>query len=112
MDVTLIFVPPGGGETDYAVKLDLPAVPRAGDYINLARHDRPSDAGGIYENFIVRRTWWEVQAGADGARGTTMSIAVECEFALSPFSTDSHRRSCEMYRNRGKNPQEFEETAY
>ena len=36
MKVHLAFVPPGGGETDYAIEFDMPAIPRAGDYISIS----------------------------------------------------------------------------
>ena len=33
MKVVLSFVPPGGGETDFQLEFDLPALPQPGDYI-------------------------------------------------------------------------------
>ena len=39
MKARLMFVPPGGGEIDYALDFDLPAVPQPGDYITVTRED-------------------------------------------------------------------------
>ena len=49
MNVTLTFVPPGGGESDYSLNFDLPGIPRPGDYIRVRR---PKQTGS--EDFIVR----------------------------------------------------------
>ena len=54
MKVSLLFVPPGGGETDYQLEFELPAPPQPGDYISVRREDT-KDLGT--EDFIVRRTW-------------------------------------------------------
>ena len=37
MKVRLCFVPPGGGEANYSLDFDMPAVPRSGDYISIKR---------------------------------------------------------------------------
>jgi hypothetical protein len=55
---TLVFVPPGGGEADYSLDFDLPAVPQPGDYVSIVRGDRNP---AHYEDFIVRRTWWHLE---------------------------------------------------
>jgi hypothetical protein len=44
--------------------------------------------------------------------GGVEKICVECEFALSAYSTMDHKRSCELFRQKGKPLQEFEETMY
>lgn len=113
--MTLVFVPPGGGEADYSLDFDLPGVPQPGDYISVTRPDEEGTA-----NFIVRRTWWSlnypVGARASLTKDTTETgictgLVVECEFALSPYSTEAHKRACESYRNTNK-LKEFEDTAF
>lgn len=98
MKATLVFVPPGGGEANYSLDFELPGVPQPGDYISVMR---PSEQGT--EDFIVRRTWWSLSYSypetviiGDKPRpcGATKSVMVECEFALGPYSTESHKRSC------------------
>jgi hypothetical protein len=55
MLVHSVFVPPDGGEIDYSLDFDLPAVPHAGDYISI---DLEGEDGT--RDFIVRRTWWSI----------------------------------------------------
>jgi len=100
MNVRLVFVPPGGGEADYSLDFDLPAIPRAGDYITIARPDQLGT-----EDFKVRRTWWTLEfpdsqpykTSDDSTQGTVKSIVVECEFAKGVFSSEEHKRACEGY---------------
>jgi hypothetical protein len=61
MKATLVFVPPGGGEADYSLQFDLPAVPQPGDYISVTR---PGQEG--YEDFIVRRARWVLSYPSSG----------------------------------------------
>ena len=56
MKVHLSFVPPGGGETDYSLIIEMPTVPQTGDYISITR---PGQQGA--EDFIVKRTWWNLE---------------------------------------------------
>ena len=53
MKVTLVFVPPGGGETDYQLSFDLPGIPVKGDYIMVSRGDQP---GMMNDNYNARLT--------------------------------------------------------
>jgi hypothetical protein len=117
----LLFVPPGGGETDYALEFDLPGVPQRGDYISVTR---PGQTGT--EDFIVRRTWWlldyphksEMRVSEPNKElppapmGAVKQLCVECEFALGPYPSDDHKRSCETYKRKKGSLQEFEESCY
>ena len=86
MLVRLGFVPPGGGETDYSLDFDVPELPREGDYICI---NRPGQIGN--EDFIVRRIWWNLETvGDENGPGKFIAVHVECEFALSDFSSESH----------------------
>ena len=105
MKVNLSFVPPGGGETDYSILFEMPEIPRAGDYISI---HRPNQAGT--ENFIVKRTWWDLEFDEKAGLGTSKEVWVECEFALSPFSSDNHKRACEGYKIRKGEVKEFDES--
>lgn len=115
MKVRLVFVPPGGGEADYSLDFEMPAIPRPGDYISVMR---PGDDGT--SDFIVRRTWWTMDFpnndlygdSKNPVYGTVQQIAVECEFALGNYSGSAHKQSCEAYRNRKGGIQEFEASAY
>lgn len=123
--VNLTFVPPGGGEIDYGLTMDMPALPREGDYISVTR-ERPKGAtvdddrlGS--ENFIVRRVWWFCKFPDDGKSSHTVGkepigtaeANVECEFAIGPYSSPAHKRASANYETRGKGkPQEFEATNY
>lgn len=107
MKVNLSFVPPGGGETDYSLTMDLPEIPHAGDYISVFREG----ATGT-EDFIVKRTWWQL-AHKDGDKsGTIKEIWVECELALGHMSSESHKRACENYKARTGTLNEFDASMY
>jgi hypothetical protein len=107
MKVNLSFVPPGGGETDYSIPFELPEIPRAGDYISIQR----SNQAGT-ENFIVRRTWWNLEFDEAAKTGTCTEVWVECEFALSPFASENHKRACESYKIKKGELKEFDESMY
>nr|AAX14933.1 ORF108 [Xanthomonas campestris pv. vitians] len=107
MKVNLSFVPPGGGESDYSLPIEMPEIPRAGDYLSVEREGHVGT-----ENFIVRRTWWNLHFDEAKGAGTTKEIWVECEFALSPFSSESHKRSCAVYETRKGKLLEFDESMY
>tara|TARA_Y100000114_G_C11761304_1_gene329898 strand:- start:3554 stop:3886 length:333 start_codon:yes stop_codon:yes gene_type:complete len=110
MKVTLIVVPPGGGEADYEVDFEMPAIPRNGDYIVLNRSDDTyKDKPGM-AYFIVRRTWWSLEY--DDRGGRTNVVAVEVEFAKGPVQSEPHTSSIKMYESRGKKARELENTAY
>lgn len=82
------FVPPGGGETDYSLDFEVPELPREGDYICITR---PGQTGN--EDFIVRRVWWALETEAEPkGPGKVTSIHVECEYAVSDFSSESHAK--------------------
>jgi hypothetical protein len=38
--VSLVFVPPGGGEAEYGLDFEMLSVPRLGDYVSVQRDDR------------------------------------------------------------------------
>jgi hypothetical protein len=115
LKATLAFVPPGGGEADYHLEFELPGVPQPGDYISIVRSRKRGT-----EDFVVRRTWWYLEnpdstPGASAERaltGTTRRVTVECEFARSPYASESHRRKCDAYDSRGLQVENFDESAY
>lgn len=107
MKVNLSFVPPNGGETDYSLPIDMPEIPRSGDYISISR---PNQKG--VESFIVKRTWWNLEFDAQKETGTTKEIWVECEFALSPSSSENHKKACERYAELEGFIHEFDESMY
>ena len=119
--VRLSFVPPGGGEVDYGLTMDMPALPREGDYISVMRenaNDRGPDHVGS-EDFIVRRVWWSCRYPDDGNGSHEVGkepvgiaeVCAECEFALGPYSSAAHKRAANSGKARSE-PQEFEPTNY
>lgn len=125
MKVTLIVVPPNGGESEYNLDFDMPAVPREGEYVTVARDDVLANpqpgAGGeisIYECFYVRRVWWDLRyphskpTSQPGDQGSAFMIAVEVEVARGPHMTAEHRRSCEAFEARGLPVRSFDNSAY
>lgn len=107
MKITLLFVPPGGGETDYGLDFESPGVPQPGDYICIKDSDEP----GRQKNFIVRRSWWYFKSEKNQELGSTEGVTVECEFALSPFSSESHKSACELHSQKRK-VTEFDDSCY
>lgn len=114
MKVRLVFVPPGGGEADYQLQFELPAVPQAGDYISVLR-----DGASGAETFIVRRTIWQLSypqstsaSAPEHEHGKASTIWVECEFARGAYMTDAHKAACDSYEAKGFAVTEHEATAY
>lgn len=106
----LVFVPPGGGETDYSTFMQFAALPRIGDYISITQI---APAGEVLdpdkvgnEDFIVRQVWWigeiPMPEGPDMSVGTS-KVTIECEYAIGPFSSESHKKNAELHsKYRGK----------
>ena len=108
MRVALSFVPPGGGEVDYEAEFELPAIPQQGDYIKIADPRAP----GFSCDFIVRRAWWGLRHSTDENPGPVRKLVLECEFALSGNSSNSHRQACDGYRRTGRPLKEFDDSCY
>lgn len=119
MIVGLVFVPPGGGETDYSLQFKMPGVPQVGDYVSVRREGQdPNDGPGTID-FIVRRTWWhlnypnmDLYGRQPAVHGSTADVIVECEFAVGHTSSNAHKRACKMYADRGMPLKSFEATAF
>lgn len=90
--VTLGIVPAGGGETEYNLPMELPAVPQEGDYISVTR--KGEDITGT-EDFIVKRTWWGLEFDDSKSVGGVREIYVECYPAVAGWSTEDHKRLAE-----------------
>src|SRR5688572_6626032 len=80
LQVQISIVPPGGGEVDHEFSADLHALPRAGDFVAVARPGN-SEGDALY---VVRKVWWRLSPlGARPANPSTMYVAerivVECE---------------------------------
>ncbi|WP_016952961.1 hypothetical protein [Anabaena sp. PCC 7108] len=106
MKVTFSFVPPGGGEANYELEFDLPAIPQPGDYIKIMRDSEEGE-----ESFIVRRTWWNLNSSKSG--NNLKNIVVEAEFAEGAFmDSASHKLSLETYASRGFKVKTFDKSTY
>lgn len=116
-EVTLVVVPPGGGEAEYSLQMNVPALPREGDYVSVMR-DREGPVAGVdigTEDFIVRRVWWAFHYPDDGALfhyagegpvGTLSGVSIECELAKGHYSCERHVKAC------GAKARTFEPSAY
>ncbi|HEX8261487.1 MAG TPA: hypothetical protein VF547_01285 [Allosphingosinicella sp.] len=115
--VTLVIVPPGGGEAEYSLQVAVPALPREGDYVTVMRRREGPVAGKHIgtEDFIVRRVWWAFDYADDGRLyeephdriiGSVNGIGIECELAKGHYSSEAHRRAC------GAGARTFEASAY
>src|SRR4051794_24071442 len=113
MKVTLIVVPPGGGEQDYELDFELPAVPEAGAFISVAREDRKDRPDHGYEWFFVRRAWWDLKyphsapTAREGDTGSLYMVGVEVEPARGRWMSPSHTRACDGYEASGLKVRNF-----
>ena len=116
-EVTLVIVPPGGGEADYSLRMTVPALPREGDYVTVMRNREGPVAGGDIgtEDFIVRRVWWAFDYPDDGALfheagegpvGDLSGVSIECEAAKGHYSSERHVKAC------GSKARTFEASGY
>lgn len=115
--VTLVIVPPGGGEAECSLQMEVPALPREGDYVTVMRQREGPVAGEDIgtEDFIVRRVWWAFHYPDDGALfhyadeapvGELSGLSIECEMAKGHYSSRAHERRC------GPRARTFEASAY
>lgn len=119
--VRLSFVPPGGGEVDYGLTMDMPALPRQGDYISVLREPLPADKPDYHgsEDFLVRRVWWSCKYPEDGRTSHevgkepvgTCEVNVECEFAIGAWSSKAHQANAHTGKARAE-AHVFENTNY
>jgi len=116
-EVTLVIVPPGGGEADYSLRMNVPTLPRAGDYISVLRSGAaPKDDQHVgSEDFLVRRVWWTfdfpddgqmTHTAGEGPVGKVEQIGVECEFAIGHYSSEAHKKGA------GSGALKFDASAY
>jgi hypothetical protein len=116
-EATFVFVPPGGGEAEYSLRMNVPALPREGDYVTIMRSREGPVAGPDIgtEDFIVRRVWWAFQYPDDGALyheagegpvGELNGVSIECELAKGHYSSARHVKAC------GRDAKTFEASAY
>lgn len=110
--VTIVVREPAKLKPDFSLDFNLPNVPSPGDYISI---QRPEHEGLWTEDVIVRHVWYvlshpEKSAITTGEPkvGTVKDIMIECEIALSPYSSDSWRRNAEAASERGAAVEEFE----
>ena len=117
MRIRLVAVPPGGGEAEYALEMESPAVPGVGDYVTVMRKYQGETPAGHFgtEDFIVRRVRWGFTWPDDGKLysasgeepvGQLDALVVECEMAIGAYSSPAHRRGA------GREAQEHEASAY
>lgn len=106
MQIYLVVVPAGGGEAEYTLTMEVPAVPQVGDYITVTRDYKKGPPDDDYigsEDFIVRRVRWSFTYPDDGIMIHTEGeepvgkgkVYVECEMAIGSFSSKAHRRSAD-----------------
>jgi hypothetical protein len=118
MRIRLVAVPPGGGEADYSLEMECPAVPQVGDYITVMReyaNSAPDQDHVGTEDFIVRRVRWGFTWPDNGQHyhtsgqepvGEVDVIVVECEMAIGAYSSPAHKAGA------GQAAQHHEASAY
>ena len=91
---------------EYQLTLDVPEIPRRGDYISVNRPDAPEPYG---EDFIVREIGWRFKdtnpgvIGADTDKpGKLTEITVEVDQAIGPYSSDRWRDMLVRHQDNGK----------
>lgn len=102
MKVHFAFVPPGGGDQEYMMQAEMPAVPREGDTILISRENPSSDQVGS-ESFVVRRaTWSFLDYGGEDASAKFSQVWVEAEMAYGPLNSGEFIENLKQYEKRGK----------
>ena len=116
MIAKFVFVPPDGGEADFSLDFQIDTPPQPGDYITIRRPDEHGTS-----DFVVRRCWWQlkhpisamtgqVDAATPDQYGEVTGLVIECEFAVGPFSSETHKRSCDSYKAKKGKLIEFDDT--
>ncbi len=106
MQVRLCFVPMGGGEVDHVIDVEMPQIPRSGDYLLISREGEIGN-----RDYVVKRTWWNLRTTQD-EKTTFEGINVECEYAKGAMSSSEHLRSYEMYSGRKNKTLELDASMY
>ncbi|MBB3207493.1 hypothetical protein FHS27_003318 [Rhodopirellula rubra] len=95
MRIHFVVVPPHGGEADFGFDLELPAVPREGDWVQVV--DPLIRSAANRHDFIVGRIRWDLRANGLGGESDYeteyIGVSVEARYAISDYSCESHRRS-------------------
>ena len=97
-------VPPGGGEGDYWIFCELPAVPRVGDYVTaLPSEDGISAGSGEPQSFVVRAVWWNTTYFKEGEvrLQDDDGICVVVEEAQGVIELEKNRAKFGRYRAKG-----------
>ncbi len=97
---------------DYSLDFDLPEVPAIGSYISV---QRPVNREPYGEDLIVRKVWWRLKhpeiattSSVPPKIGSLTEVFIECDPALSPYSSDQWRRLLEGAKERGVEVEQFE----
>jgi hypothetical protein len=96
MRVLIVVHEAGSLELGDSFEFDLPEIPAKGSYISIERPDAQSPYG---QDLIVREIWWRLRhpspelAPTKGKVGELAEIFVECERAVSPYSSERWRSS-------------------
>ena len=111
--VRLYVCEPGERKADFSLAFDLPEVPRPGDYISVHREDKETPHT---EDLIVRQVWWSLEttetrtssSEEEERVGNLREIAVECEMALGPWSTDHWFDKMRQHEANGRTIKRFD----
>jgi hypothetical protein len=98
------FVPPGGGEANYSIDVEIPGMPSIGDYVKVTHPDE----GGT-RDFIVRRLHWGFIQ--DDGKAAFDRLTVECEYSQSYTSSERHKKMCKVWDDAGT-LQKFDDSAF
>ena len=105
MKVEINVVPPGGGETDYTMIVEMSVIPANGDYVLLREN-------GGHRSHIVRRAWWYLESDEHDGNKKLADVVLEVELAESGMDSAAHKEHLSIYRSRGKNVKELETSTY
>ncbi|HVD04286.1 MAG TPA: hypothetical protein VNF75_09185 [Candidatus Dormibacteraeota bacterium] len=100
MKFNLCFVPPGGGDQDFAgVVVDAQRVPDAGEYIHLLQRDA---VGASFFRVLLVGTTYTESASKEGTYSEG-DVIVQAEYIEGPeaLMSDRHRAVVDAYKKRG-----------
>jgi len=112
VNVIVVVRRPGEATPDYSLDFDLPEVPSIGNYISIRRLDSREPFG---EDMIVRHVWWRLLhsethgfSSETQKPGSLVEIFVECDPALSPYSSQHWRARLNVAKAKGVEIEDFQ----
>ena len=105
VEICLVVREVGKLSVEFSLHFEVPEVPRVGEYVSIETHDiRPPYSMDV----VVRKVWWRLKHAGDDSLGNLIEIFVECDTAVSPYSSPSWEKRKQIAAARGVEIEAFE----